>query len=282
MNDDDPDVVVSADWLSQRLGADDLAVIDASWYLPALGRDGAEEYRRAHIPGAAFFDLDAVADHASGLPHMLPDAQTFARAVGAMGVGDATRVVVYDGLGLFSAPRLWWMFKVFGHGAVAVLDGGLPAWIAAGHATTAEPAPARARAFTPMFDAALVADIDDVAQALRSASAQVLDARPAARFAGLAPEPRPGLRAGHMPGSRNLPASEVVAAGRLKSAPDLVATFEAAGADWSRPVITSCGSGVSAALLTLALARAGKPQGRLYDSSWSEWGARSDRPVEPA
>ncbi len=274
-----PAPLVSATWLRAHLDDDNIAVIDVSWYLPAMNRDGAAEYKREHIPGAVFFDLDGVADHSTDLPHMLPAAEVFAAAVGAMGVGDDTQVVVYDGAGIFSAPRLWWMFHVFGHKRVAVLDGGLPAWKSAGGPVDAnEPAP-RPRAFTPRFNADMVVDFAEVAAILASGAAQVFDARPAQRFHGQAPEPRPGLKSGHMPGSLSLPASALITGGYMKSTAEILAAFEAAGADPSKSVVTSCGSGVSAAILTLGLASAGKPLGRLYDGSWSDWGARAGSPV---
>lgn len=281
-----PAHLVSTDWLATRLGEPDLAVLDASWYLPAMNRDGRAEYLAGHIPGAAFFDIDEIADHSTSLPHMLPDQDAFARAMGELGVGDGMEVVVYDGAGLFSAPRVWWMLRIFGVRNVHVLDGGLPKWTAEGRPVE-RGAPKRrdgqpaGTQFTARFDEGAVASFDDVRRALESGVAQVADARSAPRFNGEAPEPRPGLPSGHMPGACNVPATSLVADGRLKPTDAVLRAFAQAGVDPDRPLITSCGSGVSAAILNLALAMANKPAPRLYDGSWSEWAARPDAPIDP-
>ena len=272
-------LLVSTDWLLAHLSDPDVVVIDASWHMPATNRDGRREFLAGHIPGAAFFDLDAVSDHTSPLPHMLPSPEDFASAMGALGVSNDVRVVVYDAAGLFSAPRLWWMLRIFGHEHVAILDGGLPKWTAEGRPLDKGEAHPTARVFTPHFNAAAVADVAQVRDALDSGSAQVLDARAAPRFLGQAPEPRAGLASGHMPGALNLPMTDLIADGRLKEPDALEAALTAIGVSGDKPVITSCGSGVSAAVITLALARLGRPIGRLYDGSWTEWGGRSDLPV---
>ncbi|WP_373355547.1 3-mercaptopyruvate sulfurtransferase [Pseudoroseicyclus sp. CXY001] len=284
---DDPEVLVSTGWLAGALDAPDLRVLDASWYLPDMGRDAAGEFADAHIPGAAFFDIDALSDPESPLPHMLPPEAWLAPRLAALGLRDGDRVVVYDGAGLFSAARVWWMLSLLGRFAsVAVLDGGLPKWRAEGHPLVAGPAgPALPRegAVTLTRRPGRLADAAAVAGA-RAAGTEVIDARPPARFRGEAAEPRPGLRAGHVPGSRNVFFKDLLNAdGTMKAPEALRAAFEAAGVDLSRPAITSCGSGVTAAVLSLALARIGKRDHALYDGSWAEWGQEtgmdSDRPV---
>jgi thiosulfate/3-mercaptopyruvate sulfurtransferase len=266
--------LVSTDWLVEHLGEPGLVVLDGSWHLPDAGRDAKAEYAQGHVPGAAFFDIDAVSDHASDLPHMLPAPADFATAARRLGVEPDSTVVVYDSVGVFSAPRVWWSFRTMGHDKVFVLDGGLKKWLAEGHPVEASWREPPHGEFKAHFRPELVQDLAGVRGALEAGVGQVADARAAPRFRGEAPEPRPGLRAGHIPGAVNVPWSQLVAEdGTLKAPPALRAAFEAAGVDLGRPIVASCGSGISAAILALALARLGRQDAPVYDGSWAEWGA---------
>lgn len=264
---------VTTGWLVQHLAAPDLFIIDGTWHMPNLGRDARAEYLDGHIPGAVHFDIDAISDRKSPLPHMLPDPIAFSSAMRALGLGDGMRVVVYDSYGLFSAPRVWWMLRTFGVADVYVLEGGLPAWKEQGHPLEEGDIRRQPRHFTARLDHGAVASFEDVKTALAS-GVQVVDARAADRFRGEAPEPRPGLKSGHMPGARNLPWTDIVENGRLKSSAALSAAFRDAGVDLGKPIITTCGSGVSAAILSLALETAAKRSAPVYDGSWAEWGGR--------
>jgi thiosulfate/3-mercaptopyruvate sulfurtransferase len=278
---DDPKTLVSTAWLAAHLKDPDLRVIDASWYLPGSERNALAEYKSAHIPGARFFDIDEITDSRSSLPHMAPPPEKFISRLRAMGVGDGHQVVIYDGSGLFSAARVWWTFRLMGKVDVAVLDGGLPKWRAEGHEIEDMPPVLRDRHMTTSRQNHLVKDVTQVAHAAKLGEAEIIDARAAARFKGEAPEPRPGLRSGHIPGSKNVPFSTLLHAdGTMKSPSDLRAVFEAAGVNLSKPAITSCGSGVTAAVLSLALERIGHRNHALYDGSWAEWGMYDDLAVE--
>lgn len=270
---------VSTDWLAAHLDDPEVQIVDASWYMPNAGRDGRAEFLEGHIPGAIFFDIDAIADTSSGLPHMLPDAAKFGEMVGALGISSQTTIVVYDEHGLFSAPRAWWTLKVMGAHEVKILEGGGPKWRAEGRPLAAGEAGVAPARFEARLDADAVVDFERVLAA-SNVGDQIVDARGSARFTGEAPEPRAGLKSGHIPGSRSLPFDKLIENGTLKSDAELEKAIREAGIDPSRPVITSCGSGVTASVLALALDTIGARKVALYDGSWSEWGGRDDAPVE--
>jgi thiosulfate/3-mercaptopyruvate sulfurtransferase len=277
-----PESLISTEWLAGALGRSDIRILDASFKLPGMTPTAREDYVRQHIPGAVFFDIDAISDHADPLPHMLPSDEEMGRMMGALGIGDDQKIVVYDAAGLNSAPRVWWMLKNYGHKNVALLDGGLPKWIAEGRPVTADvshPAPAT---FTARLDVSRVRSKAQVKANLASHAEQVIDARSAARFAGSVAEPRPGLRAGHIPGSLNLP-SDKLADPKTRTvlpAEEIERRFKDAGLTRDKPVVTSCGSGVTACALAFGLHLIGWPEPAVYDGSWSEWGLPGDTPIE--
>ena len=274
---DDPKTLVSTDWLAAHLRDPDLRILDASWYLPDAGRDPKAEYAAGHIPGARFFDIDEIAEHRSALPHMAPPSEKFISRLRAMGVGDGHQVVIYDGAGILSAPRVWWTFRLMGKTDVAVLDGGLPKWRAEGREIEDMEPIIRDRHMTVQRQAGLVKDVTQVAAASKLGDWEIVDARSAARFRGEAPEPRPGLRAGHIPGAKNVPYQSLLTPeGTLLPPEALRAAFEAAGVDLKKPVISSCGSGITACVLDLALERIGHRAHAVYDGSWAEWGMYGD------
>jgi thiosulfate/3-mercaptopyruvate sulfurtransferase len=270
----------STEWLAEHLRDRSVVIVDGSMFLPTQKRDAHTEYLAGHIPGAVFFDVDAISDHSTELPHMLPGAAQLGEALGALGIGDGDTIVVYDSLGLYSAARVWWTFRIFGATNVFILDGGLPKWKAEKRLLETGDTKKTPKKFHAEMNVAPVAMLADVRMALTDESAQIVDARSAERFAGKAPEPRPGLRSGHMPGSFNVPFDRVLENGRLASPERIEDAFTSAGVDLDKPIITSCGSGVTAAILTFALESIGRIPKGLYDGSWSEWGARPDLPVE--
>jgi len=280
MTRDDPKTLVSTQWLAAHLKDPDLRVLDASWYLPGSERDPFAEYQRAHIPGARFFDLDDVSDHRSDLPHMVPPVEKFMSRMRAMGVGDGHQIVVYDGSGLFSAPRVWWLFKLMGQMDIAVLDGGFPKWQAEGHPVEDLPPILRDRHMMVRRQNHMVKDVTQVSAASKLGESEIVDARSPGRFYGTDPEPRPGLRAGHIPGSKNVFYKDLLKADDTMKSPDeMRQVFVEAGVDLDKPVITSCGSGVTAAILSLGLTRMGKTDHSLYDGSWTEWGMFPTLPI---
>ncbi len=273
--------IVTTEWLAAHRADPRVRIVDGSWHMPQTGRDAQREFIEAHIPGAVFFDIDAIADTTTPLPHMLPTSTEFARAVGRLGIGDGDRVVAYDTRGVVSAARVWWTFRVFGHDAVGVLDGGFPKWRADGRPVEAGLQTPTLRIFTARFRPDLVRDFDQMRANLASRREQVLDARSRGRFVGVEPEPRPGLRGGHIPGSLNSPHEELYRPdGTLLPSDALREAFAKAGLDLAKPVVTTCGSGVTASVLALALYLLGRRDAAVYDGSWSEWGGRDDVPVE--
>ncbi len=282
MPDSDISSLVSTNWLAEHIDAPDVRVVDASYYLPHEGLDPRAEYEDQHIPGAVFFDIDEIADTSSSLPHMLPPPEKFASRVRRLGLGDGNRIVVYDQRGIMSAPRVWWTFKIFGHDDVAVLDGGLPKWRHEGRPLSDAPPTPAERHFTPRFNTFLIREKDQLMSNLKSQREQVLDARSQGRFAGTAPEPREGLRSGHIPQSLNLPFTDLIepTSQTFKPRDELRNLFSKAGLDPKRPVVTTCGSGITAAVLALALELTGHRDYSVYDGSWSEWGLAGETPVD--
>ncbi len=276
-----PDALVSTEWLADHLDAPDIRIVDGSFYLPAQKRNPRAEYESQHIPGAVFFDIDEIADTSSPLPHMLPSPEKFSARVRKLGLGDGNKIVIYDTTPMTGAARVWWMFRAMGHKDVAILDGGLPKWMAEGRPVTDDPPLPRVRHFTARLDNTLVRSLDDVKELLQSKREQIVDARAAARFRGEAPEPRAGLRSGHMPGALNLPYNNLIdpKTGTMLPAEQIAARLAESGIDPAKKVTASCGSGVTACVVALGLYLVGAPHAAVYDGSWTEWGGRDDTPI---
>lgn len=277
-----PDALVSTEWLAEHLGAPDVRVVDGSWHMPAANRDPRAEYDEQHIPGAVFFDIDEIKDESNPLPHMVPSPEKFASRVRKMGLGDGNRIVVYDTTGVSAAARVWWMFRLFGHEDVAVLNGGMGKWLAEGRPVTAEKTIPQERHFTARTNTFLVREYDQVLANMKSGREQFIDARSTGRFNGTEPEPREGLPSGHVPGSINLPFTRMLdrADKTMLPADEIIAAFEKAGVDLDKPMLTSCGSGVTACILSLGLYLVGKKDVPVFDGSWTEWVGNPDSPIE--
>jgi thiosulfate/3-mercaptopyruvate sulfurtransferase len=277
-----PQSLVSTDWLAEHINAPDVRVVDASWYLPADNRDPVAEYDEAHIPGAVRFDINEIADTDSDLPHMMPSPEKFSSRMRKLGIGDGNRVVVYDGGSMMAAARVWWMLRTFGHDDVAILDGGFNKWKTEGRALEDLPPTLRERHFTARLNSTMIRYVDQMLANIDSKKEQVVDARAQARFDGVAPEPREGMRSGHIPGSVCVPFIEVIDDNKtMLPAMDIKEAFDSAGLDLKKPIVATCGSGVSASMLVFALHLIGQRQNAVYDGSWSEWGGRDDLPIEP-
>lgn len=277
----DPSLLVSTDWLADHLSAPDIRIVDASWYLPQMGRDAKAEYSAEHIPEAVFFDIDEICDLESDIPHQLPRPEKFASRMRKLGIGDGNRVVIYDGAGLFSAARVWWMFRAMGHEDVAVLDGGLPKWKSENRPLSDMAPVTRERHYTARLNNLIVRDLGQMLRNTEAQREQVVDARIPGRFSGSEPEPREGMRSGHIPGAKNIPFTALLTEDKtMKPRSELQAIFKEAGVDDGAPVVTSCGSGITAAVIYLGLTIAGHRHVSLYDGSWSEWGSRDDTPID--